>query len=40
MDNAINEITTVRYISDAELVLSKTQGGFLSLTLQTFIKTV
>lgn len=33
MDNAINEITTVRYISDAELVLNKTKGGFLSLTL-------
>ena len=33
MDNAINEITTVRYISDDELVLNKTQGGFLSLTL-------
>lgn len=33
MDNTMNEITTVRYISDAELVLHKTQGGFLSLTL-------
>lgn len=33
MDNAINEITTVRYISDDELILNKTQGGFLSLTL-------